>query len=78
VLAYVIFLCIIVLFFFLIIGFAIQQKHIVGYTDIFHKVADNEEVFWIRLAIVALVNLFVFSSIIFIGLLIFLKRKNDS
>ena len=78
VLAYVVFLCAIVLFFFLIIGFAIQQKHIAGYADIFHKVADNEEAVWIRLAIIALVNLFVFSSVIFIGLLIFLKRKDDS
>jgi hypothetical protein len=76
--AYVVFLCVIVLFFFLIIGYAIHEKHLAGYADIFHRAADAEEAFWIRLAVVALANLFVFSSLIFVGLLIFLKRKNGS
>jgi TRAP-type C4-dicarboxylate transport system permease small subunit len=77
-LAYIVFLCLIILFFFIIISYAIYQKHISGYADIFHKEAYKEEVVWIKLAIIALVNLFVFSSIIFVGLLIFLKRKNNS
>lgn len=68
----------IVLFFFLIVSYAIYQKHIAGFADIFHKVTDKEEMVWIRLAIVALVNLLVFSSIIFVGLLIFMKKKDDS
>lgn len=76
--AYIVFLCLIILFFFVIISYAIYQKHISGYADIFHKEAYKEEVVWIKLAIIALVNLFVFSSIIFVGLLIFLKRKNNS
>ena len=77
-LAYVVFLCVIVLFFFIIISYAIYEKHISGYADIFHKAAYKEEVVWLKLAIIALVNLFVFSSVIFVGLLIFLKRKNNS
>jgi len=75
-LAYLVFLCVIVLFFFIIISYAIQQKHIAGYADVFRKAADAEAAFWIRLAVVALVNLFVFSSLILAGLLIFLKKKN--
>ncbi len=76
--AYVAFLCVIVLFFFIIISYAIHQKHIAGFADIFHSVTNTEEAFWIRLAVIALGNLFVFSSIIFVGLLIFLKKKDDS
>jgi hypothetical protein len=76
-LAYVVFLSVVILFFLLIISYAIYQKHISSYADIFHKAASTEEVVWIKLAIIALVNLFVFSSIIFVGLLIFLKRKNN-
>jgi hypothetical protein len=68
----------IVLFFFIIISYAIYQKHISSYGDIFHKAVYKEEVIWIKLAIIALVSLFVFSSIIFVGFLIFLKRKNNS
>jgi heme/copper-type cytochrome/quinol oxidase subunit 2 len=74
-LAYVIFLCVLMLFFFIIVSYAIHEKHIAGYGDIFHSVADTDEAVWIRLAIVALVNLFAFSSIIFAGLLLFLKKK---
>ena len=76
--AYIIFICLIILFFFIIIRFAIYQRHISSYGDIFHKVVYSEEVVWIKLAIIALVSLFVFSSIIFVGILIFLKRKNNS
>ena len=76
-LAYAIFLCMIVLFFFLIISYAIYQKHIVSFADIFYKVSNKEEAVWIRLAMVALLNLFAFSSIIFIGLLIFFKKKDN-
>jgi hypothetical protein len=76
-LAYAVFLCVLVLFFFIIISYAIHEKHIAGYADIFHKTADKEEAFWIRLAIIALGNLFVFSSVIFAGLLLFLRKKDD-
>lgn len=76
-LAYAVFLCVLVLFFFIIISYAIHEKHIAGYADVFQKVADKEEAFWIRLAIVALANLFVFSSLIFAGLLLFLRKKDD-
>ncbi len=76
--AYIVFICLIMLFFFIIIRFAIYQKHISTYGDIFHKALYSEEVVWIRLAIIALVSLVVFSSIIFVGFLIFLKRKNNS
>jgi uncharacterized BrkB/YihY/UPF0761 family membrane protein len=76
-LAYAVFLCVLVLFFFIIISYAIHEKHIAGYADVFHKVADKEEAFWIRLAIVALANLFVFSTVIFAGLLLFLRKKDD-
>jgi len=75
-LAYALFLCVLVLFFFLIISYAIQQKHISGYGDLFHRVDNREEALWIRLAMVALVNLFVFSSIVFVVLLLFLKKKD--
>ena len=75
--AYVVFLCVIVLFFFIIISYAIYQKHIASFADIFHKATNEEETVWIRLAIVALVNLFAFSSIIFVGLLIFFKKKDN-
>ncbi len=76
--AYVTFLCVLVFFFFIIISYAIHQKHIAGCADIFHTAADTEEAFWIRLALVALGNLFVFSTMIFVGLLLFLKKKDDS
>lgn len=76
--AYIVFICVIILFFFIIIRFAIYQKHISSYGDIFHKAVYSEEVVWIKLAIIALVSLFVFSSIIFVGFLIFLKSKNKS
>jgi len=76
-LAYGVFLCVLALFFFIIISYAIHEKHIAGYADVFHKVTDKEEAFWIRLAIVALANLFVFSSVIFAGLLLFLRKKDD-
>jgi hypothetical protein len=75
VLSYVVFLCVLALFFFLIVGYAISQKHIAGYADFFKKTANPEERFWIRMAFVAIVNLFAFSSMIFIGLLLFLKKK---
>lgn len=76
--AFIVFLCVVVLFFFLIVGYAIHEGHIAGYGDIFRNEADSEEAVWVRLAILALVNLFAFVSIIFSGLLIFLKRKNNS
>ena len=76
-LAYVVFLCVLVLFFFIIIGYAIHEKHINGYADVFRSVTDKEEAFWIRLAVVAFVNLFAFSSIIVAGLLLFLRKKGD-
>ena len=75
VLTYVVFLCVLALFFFLIVGYAISQKHIASFADFFKKATDKEERFWIRMAFVAIVNLFAFSSIIFIGLLMFLKKK---
>ncbi len=75
VLSYVVFLGILVLFFFLIVGYAISQGHIAGFADFFRKTTDTEERFWIRMAFVAVMNLFAFSSIIFIALLIFLKKK---
>jgi hypothetical protein len=75
VMSYVIFLCVLVLFFFLIVGYAITQGHIAGFADFFRKATDPEERFWIRMAFVALGNLFVFSSIIFVALLILLKKK---
>jgi len=74
-LAYVLFLGVLALFFFLIVGYAITQGHITSYGDFFGKAGDTEERFWIRMAFVAIVNLFAFSSLIFIGLLIFLKKK---
>jgi hypothetical protein len=76
--AYIVFICLIILFFFIIIRFAIYQKHISTYGDILHEAVFKEEVIWIKLAIIALVSLFVISSIIFVGFLIFLKRKNNS
>jgi len=75
ILSYVAFLFVLLLFFFLIVGYAISQHHISSFADFFHKAADTEERFWIRLAFIAIMNLFAFSSIIFIGLLIFLKKK---
>jgi TRAP-type C4-dicarboxylate transport system permease small subunit len=75
VLSYVVFLCVLALFFFLIVGYAISQHHISSYADFFKKATDPAERFWIRMAFVAIMNLFAFSSIIFIGLLIFLKKK---
>jgi TRAP-type C4-dicarboxylate transport system permease small subunit len=75
VLTYVVFLCVLALFFFLIVGYAVSQGHIAGYGDFFRKATDPEERFWIRMAFVAIMNLFAFSSIIFIGLLIFLKKS---
>jgi len=76
--AYIVFICLIILFCFIIIRFAIYQKHISTYGDIFHKAVFKEEVVWIKLVIIALVSLFVLSSIIFVGFLIYLKSKNNS
>ncbi len=73
--SYVVFLCVLVLFFLLIVGYAISQHHIASFADFFRKASDTEERFWIRLAFIAVMNLFAFSSVIFIGLLIFLKKK---
>ena len=73
--SYVIFLCVLVLFFFLIVGYAISQGHIARFADFFKRATDPEERFWIRMAFVALGNLFLFSSIIFVALLILLKKK---
>ena len=75
VLSYVLFVCVLALFFFLIVGYAVTQGHIASYADFFRKTADREERFWIRLAFVAVMNLFAFSSVIFIALLVFLKKK---
>jgi hypothetical protein len=75
VLSYIVFLCVLAIFFFLIVGYAISQHHIASYADFFKQTTDREERFWIRMAFVAIVNLFAFSSIIFIGLLLFLKKK---
>jgi hypothetical protein len=76
-LAYVVFLCVIILFFCIIVSYAIYQKRIASFADIFYKVTNKEETVWIRLAVVALINLFAFSSIIFVGLLIFFKKKDN-
>ncbi len=73
--SYIAFLAVLVLFFFLIVGYGVSQGHITKVSDFFHKATDTEERFWIRLAFIALMNLFAFSSIIFIGLLLFLKKK---
>jgi len=75
--AYVVFLCVLALFFVIIINYAIHEKHIAGYADVFRSVTDKEEAFWIRLAIVALVCPVAFSSIIVAGLLLFLRKKGD-
>ena len=75
VLAYMLFLCVLAFFFLLIVGYAISQGHITSYADFFQKTTDTRERFWIRMALVALENLFAFSFIIFIALLIFLKKK---
>jgi hypothetical protein len=75
VLAYLLFLCILALFFFLIVGYAISQGHIASYADFFRKTADSVEQFWIRMAFIAVANLFAFSSVIFLALLLFLKKK---
>jgi len=78
VLAYLVFLCVFVLFFFLIVGYGIYEGHIAGYGDIFHAVADKEEQVWIRLAVIALVSIFAFSSVIFAGVLIFFKKQSKN
>jgi hypothetical protein len=75
VLSYVVFLGVLALFFFLIVGYAVSQGHIASFADFFRKGAGPEERFWIRLAFIAIMNLFAFSSIIFIGLMIYLKKK---
>ncbi len=75
VLAYVLFLGVIALFFVLIVGYGISQGHITSFADFFRRTADSEERFWMRMAFVAIVNLFAFSSVIFIALLIFLRKK---
>ncbi len=77
VLAYIVFLGVLALFFFLIVGYAISQGHLASYADFFARPADTEERFWIRMAFVALGNLFVFSTLIFAGLLIFFKKKDS-
>ena len=51
--AFIVFLCVVVLFFFLIVGYAIHEGHIAGYGDIFRNEADSEEAVWVRLAILA-------------------------
>ncbi len=76
-LAYVVFLSVIALCSFIIVGYAIYEKHIASFSDVFHKVTDTEEAAWIQLAVVALANLFVFSSIIFVGILMFIKKKGN-
>ena len=53
VLSYVVFLCVLALFFFLIVGYAISQHHISSYADFFRKATDPAERFWIRMAFVA-------------------------
>ena len=53
VLTYVVFLCVLVLFFVLIVGYAISQHHISSYADFFRKATDPAERFWIRMAFVA-------------------------
>ncbi len=75
VLSYAAFLCVLVLFFVLIVGYAVSQHHIDSFADFFRRTADTEERFWIRLAFIAIMNLFAFSTVIFIGVLIFLKKK---
>jgi uncharacterized membrane protein len=75
IIAYIAFLCVLALFFLLIVGYAVSLQHITSFADFFRKTADREERFWIRLAFIAITNLFAFSSVIFIGLLIFLKKK---
>jgi len=75
VLSYVVFLFILALFFFLIVGYAISQGHIASFADFFRKTTDMEERFWIRMAFIAVANLFAFSSVIFIALLVFLRKK---
>jgi hypothetical protein len=76
--AYIVFLCVIILFIFIILRYAIYQKHISTYGDIFNKTVYTEEIVWIKIAIIAIVSLFVFSSIIFVGFLIFLRRKSNA
>ncbi len=75
VLSYVLFLGVLALFFFLIVGYAISQGHISSYADFFQRTADTRERFWIRMAFVAIANLFAFSSLIFFALLLFLRKK---
>jgi hypothetical protein len=75
VLAYVLFLGVLVLFFFLIVGYAIFQGNITSYADFFRRADDTRERYWIRMAFVAIANLFAFSSLIFIALLILIKKK---
>jgi Tfp pilus assembly protein PilO len=75
VLSYVVFLCVLALFFVLIVGYAVFQGHIASFADFFRKTTDTEERFWIRMAFVAVANLFAFSSVIFIALLVFLRKK---
>jgi hypothetical protein len=75
VLFYVLFLCVLALFFLLIVGYAISQKHITSYADFFQRATDTQERFWIRIAFVAIANLFAFSSVIFIALLVFWKKR---
>ncbi len=75
IISYVAFLFVLVLFFVLIVGYAVSQGHIASFADFFRKASDTEERFWIRLAFIAIMNLFAFSSVIFIGLLVFLKKK---
>ncbi len=75
VLAYVIFLGVLALFFVIIVGYGISQGRITSFADFFRRTTDTEERFWIRMAFVAIMNLFAFSSVIFIALLIFLRKK---
>ncbi len=75
VVSYAVFLCVIALFFILIVGYGVSQHHINSFADFFRRTSDTEERFWIRLAFVAIMNLVAFSTIIFIGVLVFLRKK---
>ena len=74
--AYIVFLFVIVFLSFIMVSYAVYQKHISSFADIFYTATSEEETIWIRLAIAALINLFAFSSIIFVGLLIFFRKKD--
>ena len=58
-----------------IVRFAICQRHISAYGDIHHKSVTTGEAVCIKLAIIALINLGVFSPVIIVSFLIFLRRR---